>query len=189
MPLTSPAGGSVDLIGEQIITAPSAKVLFSPLNINADKAYKVEFEIVPNYASGVGFPVSIDPQFQSVLGVDDVGFGANLQNFMQLCSFGCNEIAGSFIDISIGDTDLVTGSFTFRRFNVLNQVAGNAQQNLWDTAGGGLFEGGSGGWVVDTTGINFPYLNVLAVGVEMTNLPSLFFGVGSVFRLYKGEGS
>lgn len=174
MPLTSPSTG-VELISEVLVGIPTSSVIFTSLNINADKAYRIEFEIVPDYSAGVGdFPASVNPQANGLI----VG-GGNYTLAGPDCDFDCDL---TIFEANFNAVDLMFGTFTFRRLNVSNFLCGNFNGSTYNA--GNFVQVGSGSWTV------FPTLftNVTSVGVEVGNINNNFFGVGSVFRLYKGSG-
>jgi hypothetical protein len=174
MPLTSP-GGSVDLISEVLVTLPRSSVIFTSLDINRDRAYTIEFEIVPDYTSGVGeFPATVNPQANGLIVA-----GANYNLVATDCNFDCDL---SIFEANFNAVDLMFGTFTFRRLNVSNFLCGNFNGSTYNA--GAFVQVGSGSWNV------FPTLfaNVASVGIEVGNINNDFIGVGSVFRLYKGSG-
>ncbi len=173
MPLSAPVGGAVDLIQELIITVPTSTAIFSPTDINRDKAYTIEYTIVPDY-SVPNFPWTVQPQVNGLI----VG-GANLADKGLDCDLGCFS---NFIDIGDANQDLQWGVITYRRSNVNNFAHGIRYEFTKD----GLDVRASvyGGWTVHPT----TFLNITSLGLEVSKSEVVYFGVGSIFRLYKGAG-
>lgn len=173
MPLSAPAGGTVDLLQEELVTVPTSSVIFSPVNINADKAYTLEYTIIPNY-SVPNFPWGVGPQVNGLI----IG-GANLIEKAFSCDVGCFN---DFVPITDAGQDLMWGTITYRRSNVNNFVHGLRTEATKD--GPDVRASAYGAWTVDPT----TFTNITSLGLEVSKLEVPFFGVGSIFRLYRGAG-
>ncbi len=176
MPLSAPVGGAVDLIQELIITVPptNSRVQFSPLDINSDKAYRLEFDLVLNSAADpVRWPNAITPLTNLNI------FDSISSSFEQVqCSLGCPAGSHAIPATSVA----VYGTITWRRILGNGFVCGVLNYTNFDNLttieevsfGSHLFR------------IASP--NVTAVGLELSQNPSGGIDTGSVFRLYKGSG-
>ncbi len=180
MPLTSPTGGTVDLIQELLITTPTNTVTFSPLDINRDKAYRLEYEILIDFSGGAGgWPSDIIPTANGLT-------SPNLQPESETCGTvpSCN---GTFATIQFNGADYQFGTFTFRRFNVINRVGGFVEQGNYTTPASPVFEDACFGWYSFDGAV---ITNLTSLGVDFSSGGPVGggIGIGSVFRLYKGSG-
>ncbi len=180
MPLSAPAGGTVDLLQELIITTPPANsvVNFSPLNIIADKGYVIQFEILLNTADAANFPTKV----AAIVNLDIVNSLISDRREI-ICTPALNQCSTTSQDVQVTSTHII-GTYTFRFRSGANAAIGFQQLSQYN-GGAGVNNVGSsyGAW-----SYNQNVLNVTAVGIGFTTQPANAIDTGSIFRLYKGSG-
>ncbi len=181
MPLTGPGGGgAVDLIQELLLTVPSPNSLvqFTGLNINSDRAYTLEFEIIINGADAANYPTDCLPVTNQNV-AESIRKDQNFYGQLR-CEPFCDCNAPQTESIQASSTHYF-GTFTWRRVNVVNRAVGYIRGAQWQTAT--FVSQGFGAFIFPQT-----VTNVTSVGVIFSKQPANGFDVGSVFRLYKGSG-
>lgn len=181
MPLTAPAGGTVDLIANVLLTVPAAAsfVNFSPVNINADLAYTLEFEIIIDGTDAGNYPTQCYPVTNSDI-TESIRVDQDFRGEIRCAGFSSDCNPPNTQAIASSSTTYM-GTFTWRRVPILNRAVGFLRASQW--AGTSFISQGFGGWIFPQT-----VTNITEVGIVFTTQPTNGFAVGSVFRLYKGSG-
>ncbi len=185
MPLTVPAGSGLQLIAQTVVTAaPVDFVNFDGLSINADLAYRLEYEIILT-------SFTANQEISALTQNDPATSRAPASKKMVVCSGSSTPACRTNAHLILFFTTAyagITGVFTWRRFNVATSRPVGFAMQATQLATGNPSQLGYGGFTYGTL-----VADVTDVGV-VTSVPftgaagQSIIDIGSTFRLYKGAG-